>query len=404
MPKSSLNSEPESFFSSPQRSAQPAPESIEQTDETTDTAIVYCEGAFGSDKGSYTTRLLQHSEKYRVLSVIDSAHAGEDTGTALGEEPHGIPIRKDLKEALDLADRVPGAFILGSERTETPSESKAILAAIDKKLTIVNAWQPFLSDDPKIAAAAAKKGVRLIDLQKPKEGTEFQSFSGRIKEINCPILAVIGTDTDLGTRDTAIAITRSLNNRGVRTTMISTGQEGLTQGARYGIVLETIPEEYREGELEAVVLRAFEAESPELIVIEGQGALGHQENNLAEVILRGGYPHGAVLQHAPKRKQRASNPELPIQPLSKAVIQLENYTEGRPNLRVFGVTLNPENMATAQLDAAIVWLESNLERPVIAPLSQPTARLVKIVADAFPTIKRRIEGSIAKETEETEED
>lgn len=403
MSKSSLNSEPESFFSSPQKSAHSAPETIEKSEETTDTAIIYCEGAFGSEKGAYTTRLLQHSEKYRVLSVIDSAHAGEDTGTVLGEDPHGIPIRKNLKDALDLADRVPGAFILGAERTESAAESKAILEAISNKLTIVNAWRPFLIDDAKLVAAAEKKGVRLIDLQKPKEGAAFQPFTGRIKEVTCPILAVIGTDTDLGTRDTAIAITRSMNNRGIRTTMISTGQEGLTQGARYGVVMEAIPEEFREGELEAMILKAVERENPELIVIEGQGAVSHQENKMADTVLRGGYPHGVVIQHAPKRKQRASNPELPIQPLSKEVIQIESFSEGRPNMRVFGVTLNPENMATAQLDAAIVWLESNLERPVIAPLSQPTARLVKIVSDAFPAIKRKLEGSMVEESDEADE-
>ena len=403
MSKSTFTPEPESFFSSPQKAAPKTRKKQEEPDDTSATAIVYCEGAFATDEGSYTTRLLQHSEKYRVLSVIDSQFAGQDTGTTLGEDPHGIPLRTDLTEAINLADRVPNAFLIGVERTESKAERKVILEAIGKKLTIVNAWLPFLSDDPEFVEAAKKHEVSLIDLQKPKPDAQLQTFTGKIKNVTCPIVAVLGTDTDLGERETAINITRTLNKSGIRTTMVSTGQAGLTQGARYGVVLESLPEKYQAGELEAIILKAFETEHPDIIIVEGQGALSHQENTLATALLKGASPSGIVVQHAPKRKQRASNPELTIQPLSKEITLIEEFADAQNEVKVIGVTLNPENMATAQLDAAIVWLESNLERPVIAPLSQPSARLVKMVADACPKIKKKLEGAVVKEKENEDE-
>ena len=44
------------------------------------TAIVYCEGQFGEQDGKTANGLVRHSEKYEILSVIDSSRAGADTG------------------------------------------------------------------------------------------------------------------------------------------------------------------------------------------------------------------------------------------------------------------------------------------------------------------------------------
>ena len=46
------------------------------------TAIVYCEGNFGAIDGKTANGLVRHSEKYEILSVIDSDKAGLDAGAA----------------------------------------------------------------------------------------------------------------------------------------------------------------------------------------------------------------------------------------------------------------------------------------------------------------------------------
>ena len=61
----------------------------------------------------------------------------------------------------------------------------------------------------------------------------------------------------------------------MKAVMVGTGQTGLIQGARYGIALDAIPSQFCSGEMEATVIEAFEAESPDVIIIEGQGALSH---------------------------------------------------------------------------------------------------------------------------------
>ena len=47
------------------------------------TAIVYCEGNFGALDGKTANGLIRHSEKYKILSVIDSEKAGMDSGVVL---------------------------------------------------------------------------------------------------------------------------------------------------------------------------------------------------------------------------------------------------------------------------------------------------------------------------------
>ena len=58
--------------------------------------------------GKTANGLVRHSERYEILSVIDSTQAGLDAGVVLGGDANGIPICADLADALArLAGRVP---------------------------------------------------------------------------------------------------------------------------------------------------------------------------------------------------------------------------------------------------------------------------------------------------------
>ena len=59
---------------------------------------------FGDIDGKTANGLVRYSEKYEILSVIDSEQAGRDAGVVLGNPPNGIPICRDLDDALARAD------------------------------------------------------------------------------------------------------------------------------------------------------------------------------------------------------------------------------------------------------------------------------------------------------------
>ena len=77
------------------------------------TAVVYCEGQFGEQDGKTANGLVRHSEKYQILSVIDSTRAGADAGSFLDGTPNGIPVLANLGQAIAHAGHVPDHLICG---------------------------------------------------------------------------------------------------------------------------------------------------------------------------------------------------------------------------------------------------------------------------------------------------
>lgn len=349
------------------------------------TAVVYCEANFGDIDGKTANGLVRHSEKYRILSVIDSEKAGLDAGVVLGEEPKGIPIFRNLADAVTHSESLPDYFIFGMAPASgllSSHERGVVLEAIDLGMNIVNGLHEFLNDDPVFAAASAAKNVKIIDVRKPRPKKDLRLFSGGITKVTCPRIAVLGTDCAIGKRTTATILTRALNACGIKTVMIGTGQTGLIQGARYGVSLDAVPSQFCAGELEATILEAFIAEAPDVIIVEGQGALSHPAYSTTSFILRGSCPDGVVLQHAPKRSHRCDFEQMPMPAPATEINLIQTFSD----TKVIGLTINHENMSDADVDRAITQYELELGIPVTDALTRSNERLVEMVLAAFPQL------------------
>lgn len=357
------------------------------------TAVVYCEANFGALDGKTANGLVRHSERYEILSVIDSEKAGLDAGVALGEEPNAIPICRDLADALARAGDVPDYFIFGMAPASgmlSAHERRLVLEAMDLGMNVVNGLHEFLNDDPEFAAMSAARSVEIVDVRRPRSKKDLRLFSGRIAEVTCPRIAVLGTDCAIGKRTTATILTRALNHRGVKAVMVSTGQTGLIQGARYGIALDAVPSQFCTGEMEAAIVEAFEGEDPDVIIIEGQGALSHPAFSTSSFILRGGSPAAVVLQHAPGRAHRCDFGQMAMPTPATEIHLIQTFAE----TRVIGLTINHENMTDAEVDAAIELYESELGIPATDALTRSPERLVEMVLSAFPELEERLAAAV----------
>ena len=353
------------------------------------TAVVYSEAYFGTPDGKTANGLVRHSGKYQILSVIDSTRAGLDSGAYLDDIPNGIPVCADLDDAIALAGRVPDFFILGVAPLSgllSPLQRGVVLDAMRRGMHIVNGLHEFLNDDLEFTAAAAKYGVLINDVRRPRAKKDLRMFTGAIDKVTCPRVAVLGTDGAIGKRTTAVILTRALNERGIKAVMVGTGQTGLIQGARHGIALDAIPCQYCSGEVEATVVEAFEAEHPDVIVIEGQGALSHPAYLSSTFILRGARPDAVILQHAPARRMLGDFPDVPT-PTPASETALLRAFAGTP---VIGLTINHEDMTDAEVSAAIILYELELGIPATDALTRPAARLVDMVLAAFPALEARL--------------
>ena len=356
------------------------------TKHRANTAIVYCEGNFAALDGKTANGLVRSSEKYRILSVIDSEKAGLDTGMVLDEKNNGIPLCRDLADALAAAGTVPDYFIFGmapSSGMLSLHERSLILEAISHGMNIVNGLHEFLNDDPIFIAACEASQVEILDVRKPRAKKDLRMFSGRIAEVTCPRIAVLGTDCAIGKRTTATVLTKALNDCGIRAVMIGTGQTGLIQGACYGVALDAIPSQFCVGELEATIVEAFENEKPDVIIIEGQGVLSHPAFSSSSFILRGSCANGVVLQHAPKRKHRCDFEKMLIPAPESEINLIETFAE----TKVIGLTINHENMIDVEVTAAITRYEKELGIPVTDALTRSPKHLIDMVMAAFPELR-----------------
>lgn len=352
------------------------------------TAIVYCEGSFGTIDGKTANGLVRHSELYRIVAVIDSKHAGSDAGVVLGEAHRAIPVCRDLAHALSCTGTVPDFYIYGVAPASgmlSGEQRGLVLEAIASGMNVVNGLHEFLNDDAEFATASARHNVVILDVRKPRAKKDLRSFSGRIAEVTCPRIAVLGTDCAIGKRTTATVLARALNDRGIRAVLVGTGQTGLIQGARYGVALDAVPSQFCSGELEATIVEAFEAENPDVIIIEGQGALGHPAYSTSSLILRGCHPHGVVLQHAPARRRRCDFETMAMPAPEDEIRLVELFS----STKVIGLTINHENMTDAEVDTAIARYERDLGIPTTDALSKPTQRLVDMVVSAFPELEEK---------------
>jgi len=349
------------------------------------TAVVYCEGQFGEQDGKTANGLVRHSEKYEILSVVDSRRAGVDAGGFLDGTAIGVPVLASLAEAVSHAGRVPDYLICGLAPADgllSGEQRIVLLDGIARGMHVVNGLHEFLNDDAEFVAAALSAGVTITDVRRPKAKRDLHLFSGRIYDVTCPRIAVLGTDGAIGKRTTATLLVQALNARGVKAVMVGTGQTTLIQGGRYGVALDALVPQFCSGEVEHQVVAAFEGEDPDVIVVEGQGALSHPAYLTSAHILRGSRPAGVIVQHAPKRRMLGDFPMVPMPTAASEITLIEAFAD----TRVIGVTINHEEMTEDELTDAIEDHRVRLELPVTDPLTRPASELADMVLAAFPAL------------------
>lgn len=368
-------------------------------------ALVLCEGAFGTLNGKTAHGLVRFTQRYKILGVIDSTHAGCDAGEVLDGKPRsssekfakgnrGIPIYSNLFEALQANANQVKYFIIGlaPEGGKLPESYRQIVAeAIRAGLNIDSGLHEFLSDDPEFSGLAQKHGVHIRDIRKPPERKDLHFFTGKIQEIEAIRIAVLGTDSAVGKRTTAWEVTHALNTAGIKAQMIGTGQTAWMQGAKYGVRLDALVNDFVSGEIEHAIWQCWQDERPQMMLLEGQGSLMHPAYPGGFELLAAGRPHAVILQTAPKRTTYDGFPDFPMAPLKKE-IQVIELLSNRP---VIALTLNHENMSEAEIEATVQQYERQYGIPCCDVLVHGPDKLVrKIMARFFSENRGKI--SMAK--------
>lgn len=352
------------------------------------TALVYCEGAYNTSNGKTAHGLVRRTRRYQVASVIDSTLTGRDAGEIIDGRSAGIPIVRDLNSAVEHAKgqgRPATHLVIGLAPDGGrlgASAREAVKGAIRLGLNVDSGLHDFLSEDREISAFAENHGVQLRDVRKPPPRSELHFFSGKIGEVRCPKIAVLGTDSAIGKRTTAWLLVDALNAAGCPTEMIGTGQTAWMQGARYALVLDSLVNDFVSGEIEHAVWSAWNETSPRAIVIEGQGSLMNPAYPGGYEILAAGRPDVIVMQHAPTRREYDGFPGYPLHPLQKQI----KVTELISDTPVLAVTINHEGLERDEVPAACETITRETGLPAIDVLLDGASELARVVEPHLGTV------------------
>ena len=342
-------------------------------------ALLLTQGRFSTPDAKTAHGLVRGPSRFRILGLVDEEGAGRDAGHLLDGRPRGIPTFATLDAALAGAAERPRWAIVGiaTKGGVLPPDFRALLlAAIERRLGIVNGLHEILAEDPEFARAAARSGVELVDLRRPKPRRELHFWSGAIRTVRAPRLAVLGTDCALGKRTTCQVLAEACRRAGIDAAIVATGQTGWLQGIAHGFRLDATPNDFVPGELEHAIVECDRELAPDLILLEGQSALRNPAGPCGAELLLSGGARGVVLQHAPARRCFDEQEELgnEIPPLVEEIALIGLY-----RARVLGIALNHAGLAESRRESTRAAIAHETGLPVVYPLLEGAGALLPAV-------------------------
>jgi len=319
--------------------------------------------------------------------VVDEQCAGKDAGMLLDGKPRNIPIYSNVRQAVEGAkvNNHPATHMVIGLAPDggrlSPEAHRDVLEAIQLGLDVDSGLHDFLSEDPEITGLAAQHRVQIRDVRKAPPRRELHFFSGKIEEVTSLKVAVLGTDSAVGKRTTAWTLVEALEAARYTAELIGTGQTAWMQGVRYGIILDSLINDFVAGEIEHAVWLAWHEARPDVIVIEGQGSLMNPAYPGGFEILAAGRPDVVILQHAPGRKEYDGFPGYPLHPIEKQIEAIE-LLSGKP---VIAITVNHENLDESEVPSVCREITDLTGLPSCDVLLDGAGEIINVLA---PHLKR----------------
>ena len=342
-------------------------------------ALILANKRLDHNSAKTTHGLLRKSDRFNLLGVIDENHEGKDAGEVMDGIHRNIPCYKSISDAVRKSKDPIKYLILGvaTPGGVIPDEMSAqILEGIQNGLSIVNGLHHKLNDHEKIVYAAIHHKVELLDIRNSKPKEQLHFWSGKIYEVNIPIIAVLGTDCAVGKRTTSRFIEDAMNEMGVKTNMIYTGQTGFLQGDGYGFIFDSTINDFVSGELEHAIHTCFQQANPDLILLEGQSALMNPSGPCGSEYLVSANAKAVILQHIPSRKHfkgwEKYNAIIPS--LEDHIKMIELYGS-----KVLAITLNTSGLSKSEALAEKENIQNRLQIPVVLPLEEGMEVLTEVV-------------------------
>lgn len=341
-------------------------------------AVIITGGLLNTNNAKTAHGLLRISNRFEIIGVIDKNSAGEDAGIVIDGKSSGIPVVASLKDFVSQYEKPAFAIIgMATKGGVLPRDLyPSVEEILSQGIQLVNGLHEPLEEIDEFKSAAAPHGNIIHDIRRAKAFRDLHFWDGKIQEITSKRIAVLGTDCALGKRTTSKMLEKSLNEKGVKSEMIYTGQTGWMQGGKYGFLFDATPNDFICGELEHAMYECWKDLSPDVMIIEGQSSLRNPSGPCGSEFIISGATDGVILQHAPVRSKFKGMEDYPadMPDILDEVALIEKL--GSP---VIGLSINSEDMNDEAIEAYRLDLTARTDLPVVYPFKDKLDSLLDAV-------------------------
>jgi uncharacterized NAD-dependent epimerase/dehydratase family protein len=307
-----------------------------------------------------------------VVAVIDSTLAGRSVRDLMPELERDAPIVGAVAEALELS---PTSILVGLAPAggRLPEEwMDALREAADAGLEIVSGLHQRLAPE--------LPGKRVWDVREPPENIPL--FSGEGFGVEPKVVLTVGTDTAIGKMTATLEIERAASEAGLASEFVATGQTGIII-AGWGICVDAVVSDFVAGASEQLVLEAARRD-PDLILVEGQGSLGHPAySGVTLGLLHGSCPDCLVLCAAPPDEEVFAGVPRP-EPSHAARLYEEVAALVKP-APVVAVSVNTRGLDAAGAGEFVARVADETGLPAADPFRASAAPILEAVLQAPKT-------------------
>ncbi len=223
-------------------------------------------------------------------------------------------------------------------------------------------------------------GKAVWDVREPPQ--DIPLFSGDGFEVKPKIALTVGTANAIGKMTATLEVQRDAERAGVGAEFVATGQTGIII-AGWGVCVDAVVSDFVAGASEQLVLEAARRD-PELILVEGQGSLGHPAySGVTLGLLHGSCPDCLVLCAAPQDEEVfAGVPRPEASRLARLYEEVAALVKPAP---VVAVSVNTRGLGEAEAEEFVARVAGETGLPAADPFRGSAAPILEAVLQAPKT-------------------
>jgi len=332
---------------------------------------ILADGWFASRHAKTAHGLIRYGRDDTV-AVIDSTLAGRTVSEVMPELGHDAPIVSTVEGALEYSPtsvlvglappggKLPPEWVAGLERAAEAGAE--IVSGLHQRL------------------APELPGAKVWDVREPP--ADIPLFSGQGFGVQQKVALTVGTANAIGKMTATLEVGRAAEEADVSSEFVATGQTGIVI-AGWGICVDAMVSDFVAGASEQLILEAARR-GPDLILVEGQGSLGHPAySGVTLGLLHGSCPDCLVLCTAPPGEEVFAGVPRP-EPARVARLYEEVASLVKP-APVVAVSVNTKGLGDAEAEEFVAAVRDSTGLPAVDPFRESAAPILKAVLEAPKT-------------------